>query len=190
MDKDAIPSFQNSELHKLYTKLNENCNTNADDLYCTTQISPEAIGPSDKKLCNIFFCKLKKLLESDNDYFIKKDDNYKINNRCMYLKFWLYDQLIKRKLTENDVKNIINDWKRQKDIFLGEYNCPCEFYEMELSEIKEIKKLYDYFVFYDVYKKISIINNKIYNSPYCKYLRFRVQGVRFRVQGLGFRFRV
>ncbi|SCA59674.1 VIR protein [Plasmodium vivax] len=171
MDKDANPSLKNSELHKFYSEFNEDCNTNVDDLYCTIQISPEAIGPSAKKLCNVFFCNLKQLLGRDKDYFTKKDESYKINNRCMYLKFWLYDQVIKGKLTENDVKNIINDWEREKDISLSEYNCPCEFYEMKQNEIKEIKQLYDYFVFYDAYKKFSIINNKIYNSSYCKYLK-------------------
>ncbi|KMZ77286.1 hypothetical protein PVIIG_05331 [Plasmodium vivax India VII] len=180
MDKDSVdylklteenPSLKNSELHKFYSEFNEDCNTNVDDLYCTIQISPEAIGPSAKKLCNVFFCNLKQLLGRDKDYFIKKDESCNINNICIYLKFWFYDQVIKEKLTANDVKSIINHWGSQKDIFLSEYKCPCEFYEMELSEIKEIKQLYDYFVFYDVYKKFSIINNKIYNSSYCKYLK-------------------
>ncbi|KMZ95690.1 hypothetical protein PVMG_05834 [Plasmodium vivax Mauritania I] len=178
MDKDSVdylklteenPRLKNSELHKFYNEFNEDCNSNVDDLYCTIQNSHEEIGSSAKKLCNKFFCKLKKLLREKPDYFTKKDDSYKINNRCTYLKFWFYDQVIKEKLTENDVKSIINHWKRQKDIFLGEYKCPCEFYEMKKNEIKNIKKLYDYFVFYDVYKKFSIINNKIYNSSYCKY---------------------
>ncbi|VUZ93039.1 PIR protein [Plasmodium vivax] len=171
MDKDEIPNFENSELYKFYNKFNEECNINVDDLYCTIQNSHEEIGSSAKKLCNKFFCKLKKLLESDKDYFTKKDESHNINNRCTFLKFWFYDQVIKEKLTENDVENIINQWKKQKDIFLSEYECPCEFYEMKENEIKDIKNLYDYFVFYDVYKKFYIINNKIYNSSYCKYLK-------------------
>ncbi|KNA02606.1 hypothetical protein PVNG_05150, partial [Plasmodium vivax North Korean] len=165
------PSFKNSELYEFYNKFNEDCNTNVDDLYSTIQISPEVIGLSTKNFCNKFFCKLKQLLKRERDYFTKKDESHNINNRCTFLKFWFYDQVIKEKLTENDVKSIIHHWKRQKDVFLSEYECPCEFYEMKENEIKDIKKLYDYFVFYDVYKKFSIINNKIYNSSYCKYLK-------------------
>ncbi|GAW78861.1 variable surface protein [Plasmodium gonderi] len=162
--------LKNSILDKLYNTLN-NEYTNGDDFYCDIDILYKDIDASAINILNKLIGNIKTLLNTGGNYFIDKDNAYNVNKGCIYLKYWFYDQILKEDINERDIKSIINLWEELKYVIFNDRNIPCEFYNMKLNQIKEMKHLYDYFVFYDPYKNFSIINNKIYNSSYCNYLK-------------------
>ncbi|KMZ95058.1 hypothetical protein PVMG_05585, partial [Plasmodium vivax Mauritania I] len=87
---------------------------------------------------------------------------------CLYLKYWFYDKLISESVTEAEFINFLSLWNEQKSEKCKE--CDCQFKINTISAIKVLKKLYDYFLFTDAYKKISTINEKISKKEYCEYI--------------------
>ncbi|KMZ76792.1 hypothetical protein PVIIG_05393 [Plasmodium vivax India VII] len=87
---------------------------------------------------------------------------------CIYLKYWLYDQFIKRQVNQENFTNFFNHWDKQKAKKCPE--CKCEFPIKELSEIKQIKKIHDVFLFWDSYNDKDKMKNVISNMEYCKYI--------------------
>ncbi|KMZ95102.1 hypothetical protein PVMG_05974 [Plasmodium vivax Mauritania I] len=87
---------------------------------------------------------------------------------CIYLKYWLYDQLIKRQVNQDDFTKFFNLWNERKAVKCSE--CECEFPIKEFSEIEQIKKIYDFFLFWDSYKDKKKLINEISNKEYCEYI--------------------
>ncbi|KMZ83417.1 hypothetical protein PVBG_06103 [Plasmodium vivax Brazil I] len=103
--------------------------------------------------------------ESSEAFNYIKIDKSKL---CIYLKYWLYDQLIKRKVNQENFTIFFNHWNEQKTNKCPE--CKCEFPIEKISEIEQIKKIHDFFLFLDSYKDKEEIINVISNKEYCKYI--------------------
>ncbi|GAW84483.1 variable surface protein, partial [Plasmodium gonderi] len=161
-----------TELHEFYTKFNRECSPDSDDTYCSIGFTFENTDPLVKKFYNKIFWNLKNLLNEDSKYFIINHSKTENKKRCIYFMYWFYDQVLKNKFREKDITTIVSHWNAQKNIFLDDpNNFPCSFYNINLKDIKDMKHLYDYLIFYDKYKDFSIINYKIFNSLHCNYIR-------------------
>ncbi|VUZ93438.1 PIR protein [Plasmodium vivax] len=97
-------------------------------------------------------------------------DDWETNKEklCSYLKYWIYDRLISEKVTDNHFSKFFKLWDKRKIKKCS--NCDCEFKIKSFSEVKQLKKTYDYSLFLKEYKNTSKINNQISNKKYCKYI--------------------
>ncbi|CAG9474670.1 unnamed protein product [Plasmodium vivax] len=105
------------------------------------------------------------LSKSYNNKFNEIDNGEHIKKRCIYFKYWFYDQILKKKINDSEVDNLIKDCISKKNLYSSDESFSCKFYELNLDNIKEIKKLYHFLIIYNIYK-----NNDIYPSAYCQYL--------------------
>ncbi|KMZ76642.1 hypothetical protein PVIIG_06269 [Plasmodium vivax India VII] len=87
---------------------------------------------------------------------------------CFYLKYWIYDRLISEQITDDHFSKFFKLWNDRKITKCS--NCDCEFKIKSFSEVKQLKKTYDYSLFLREYKKTSKINKQISNKNYCKYI--------------------
>ncbi|KMZ77157.1 hypothetical protein PVIIG_05633 [Plasmodium vivax India VII] len=90
------------------------------------------------------------------------------NALCSYLKYWIYDQLISKDVSQDNFLQFFNLWNARKNEKCPK--CKCEFNITSFSEVKELKKTYDYSLFLKAYKRTAKINNKIHYMNYCKYI--------------------
>ncbi|SBS79986.1 PIR Superfamily Protein [Plasmodium ovale curtisi] len=167
-DKDYIS--MDETLYKFYSEFDKHCNSN-DDTICFYFIPETIANTSVRELLKKFMRNLKKLSDKNGAYFNTIDKENNTNKRCTYLKYWFYDQIISKnyQISDEDMDNFFDYLERLKYVIFDTF--PCDFYKIKLKDIKEIKKLYDYFVFYDAYKIQNIINHQIYNSVHCHYLK-------------------
>ncbi|SCA60114.1 Plasmodium vivax Vir protein, putative [Plasmodium vivax] len=86
---------------------------------------------------------------------------------CFYLKYWLYDQIIDKKI-DSDLSQFWELWKRRKTEICQK--CTCEFEVEKLSEIKVLKTIYDYILFRDTYDNKKKINDAISKKKFCPYI--------------------
>ncbi|KMZ76836.1 hypothetical protein PVIIG_05408 [Plasmodium vivax India VII] len=154
-----------SELYKLYFEFNDNYNINQNDLhiqdYSVSILSTEPARDLFKK-----FVKNVKLLSKKYSNEFNKIYNVENNKkRCIYLKYWLYDQIIKKNFKYIEFYNLIKDSVSKKKLFSSDESFSCEFYEFNLDHIKEIKRLYHFLIIYNIYK-----NKNVVPSTYCQYL--------------------
>ncbi|SCO73011.1 VIR protein [Plasmodium vivax] len=105
------------------------------------------------------------LSKSYNNKFNEIDNGEHIKKRCIYFKYWFYDQILKKKINDSEVDNLIKDCISKKNLYSSDESFSCKFYELNLDNIKEIKKLYHFLIIYNIYK-----NNDIYPSAYCQYI--------------------
>ncbi|CAI7720799.1 PIR protein [Plasmodium vivax] len=106
------------------------------------------------------------LSKNYNNQFNKIDNGEHIKKRCIYLKYWFYDQILKKKINNSEIDKINKDWELKKKLFSSNEHFSCEFYKLSLEHIENIKKLYHFFIIYNIYK-----NNNIYPITYCQYLK-------------------
>ncbi|SBT73949.1 PIR protein [Plasmodium ovale] len=167
-DKDYIS--MDETLYKFYSEFDKHCNSD-DDTICFYFIPETIANTSVRELLKKFMRNLKKLSDKNGAHFNTIDKENNINKRCTYLKYWFYDQIISKnyQISDEDMDNFFNFLEGLKYVIFDTF--PCDFYKIKLKDIKEIKKLYDYFVFYDAYKSQNIINYQIYNSAHCHYLK-------------------
>ncbi|VUZ99700.1 PIR protein [Plasmodium vivax] len=90
------------------------------------------------------------------------------NALCSYLKYWIYDQLISKDVSQDNFLQFFNLWNARKNEKCS--NCECEFNIKHFSQVKMLKKAYDYSLFLKAYKKTAKINKQIYNMNYCRYV--------------------
>ncbi|KMZ85846.1 hypothetical protein PVBG_01356 [Plasmodium vivax Brazil I] len=102
----------------------------------------------------------------------------KYRDRCLYYKYWIYDQIWKESNTAgNNVGSVINKYLSIQDTVtksLKKYYCPYYFHRRNLTELNEFheeKYLYEYFKNYNTLKyKISASNDN--EETYSKYLEY------------------
>ncbi|SCA59775.1 VIR protein [Plasmodium vivax] len=87
---------------------------------------------------------------------------------CFYLKYWTYDQLISKKVTNTEYANFLDLWDMRKKQICP--TCKCEFKVRNLYNLIQLKKAYDYYLFLDAYNKTAKINDQISDKNYCKYI--------------------
>ncbi|KMZ78183.1 hypothetical protein PVIIG_04957 [Plasmodium vivax India VII] len=87
---------------------------------------------------------------------------------CFYLKYWFYDQVISKKIENNQITQLLRIWeqnKRGKSI-----ECECELDVKSLPIIKKLKQYYDYYLFLEAYKDTASMSKEISYKEYCTYL--------------------
>ncbi|KMZ88971.1 variable surface protein Vir21 [Plasmodium vivax Brazil I] len=167
IDKD--PTLCNNDLFKFYEKFNSKCENPSDEDYCKDNI----VGVNES--ANDIFKKLMRnvyrLIKNSGTYYNTIDSGNYSSKRCIYLKYWFYDKILTENIDESSISKLFNALSQNKEN-LTNNDIKCEFHEINLNEIKDMKKLYDYFVFYDGYKFVeNIIYDKIFNSVHHDYLK-------------------
>ncbi|CAG9474560.1 unnamed protein product [Plasmodium vivax] len=161
-----------SELYKFYIEFNNPYNFNENDLGAYDSSSTLPAKKYAKEFYKKFIRNIRLLSELYSNHFNYIDNGKNIRNRCMYLKYWFYDQLLNNNISDNEIDIFYNYWKSpQKKFDLDEY-LSCEIYRIKSEDIKEIKKIYNYFVFYDRYNNFSAINYNKNGGLYCNYQKW------------------
>ncbi|SCA60727.1 VIR protein [Plasmodium vivax] len=104
-------------------------------------------------------------VDGETVYDIWETDKEKL---CSYLKYWIYDQLISKGVSQDDFSRFFELWNERKSEECSK--CVCEFKIKDLYEVNQLKRIYDYSLFLKAYKKTSKINNQISNMSYCNYI--------------------
>ncbi|KMZ99274.1 hypothetical protein PVNG_02157 [Plasmodium vivax North Korean] len=153
-------------LYKFYFEFNNNYNINHNDFPIEDYFSNLLSTGSARDLFKKFIENIKFLSKKYSNKFNKIDKGEQIKKRCIYLKYWFYDEILKKKFNNSDIDKLNKDWESKKNLFSSNEYFSCEFYKLNLEQIKEIKKLYHFLIIYNIYK-----NNDIYPSAYCQYLK-------------------
>ncbi|GAB69533.1 CYIR protein, partial [Plasmodium cynomolgi strain B] len=117
-----------------------------------------------------FYIKLErnlKLIPKISDESIEERSKDK-NKLCFYLKYWFYDQVITKGIKNTQITQLLKIWQQNKIKKCTE--CECELDVKSLNDINGLKKIYDYYLFLELYKDKNIMSHNIYNKDYCKYL--------------------
>nr|AFD10477.1 variable surface protein vir 21 [Plasmodium vivax] len=168
IDKDS--TLSKNDLFNFYKKFNSDCKTIKDELFCKDDLI-NGVNENVKDIFKKLMRNMNKLSKkNDEDYDIIDNGNY-INKRCIYLKYWLYDIILANKIDESNISRLFHELSQNKGKVTS-IDKKCEFYALKSREIKDIKKLYDYFVYFDGYKFVkNIINEKIFNNRYLDYIK-------------------
>ncbi|SBT56628.1 PIR Superfamily Protein [Plasmodium ovale wallikeri] len=163
-------SFKETPLFNFYKELDAVDPCEGDSItYC---ISGEEFNTENKvirDLYNKLVTNLKNISNRDRNLF--GDIYYDEIHKCTYLKYWLLDRILRDNMNGSQVIQFfkILEQKKRENNFP---NSGCEFFSMKMNEIRDIKLLYDYYIFYDKCEgEESDIINEIYKSKYCKYIR-------------------
>ncbi|KMZ95206.1 hypothetical protein PVMG_05124 [Plasmodium vivax Mauritania I] len=109
----------------------------------------------------------------NNDYFdLNLEEAKKIG--CACLKYWLYDQIITKGLNESEIKDLFNGYNNHINGKINDirvYNC--NFNELVLNDIKNLKKIYTLNTFLHTY----VTNFNKCNSNSCKYMEYFGEGL-------------
>ncbi|KMZ82576.1 variable surface protein Vir21 [Plasmodium vivax India VII] len=168
IDKD--PTLCNNDLFKFYKKFSSKCEDLNDEAYCKVNMF-EGVNESANDIFKKLMRNVNKIIKNSDIYYNTIDNGNYINKRCIYLKYWLYDKILTKNIDESNIGKIFEALVPNNEK-PSDNSLKCEFHEIKLNEIKDIKKLYDYFVFYDGYKFVgNIINDKIFNSVHRDYLK-------------------
>ncbi|SBT55852.1 PIR Superfamily Protein [Plasmodium ovale wallikeri] len=165
MEKD--PYLKLSGVYRFFREFNKKCSTIDDDFNCSSQLSN--IKDETKELHIKFLRNIGKL-SKPNNYFNKIDNGNNLEKRCIYLKYWLYHKLLSSGIENDDIDILLASVSSQTNYFLND-SYSCKFYKMNKKEIRELTKLYDYFLFYNIHKKYTVIDNKINKSAHCSYIK-------------------
>ncbi|KMZ87231.1 hypothetical protein PVBG_04016 [Plasmodium vivax Brazil I] len=162
--------LNNSNLNRFYKSyFNISCDdrTNS-NYYCSPDTKFETLPSHLSELYRKFERNLKLIWYDGRTVYDSWETDK--NALCSYLKYWIYDQLISKDVTQDHFLQFFNLWNARKNEKCPK--CKCEFNITSFSEVKELKKTYDYSLFLKAYKKTAKINKKIHNMNYCKYIEY------------------
>ncbi|SBT51548.1 PIR Superfamily Protein [Plasmodium ovale wallikeri] len=134
---------------------------------------PEHYYEISNKFCNILHRIIVKINNMQNDILEEITNNDKMH--CIYLKYWLYDQL-----GNSDAKgmNVLKDFQTLQNSVKNEIgknlSNPCTFRELTWYESNKLKSIYAFMIFY--YSHIKDINEK--QNVLCKYSNFFGKGLK------------
>ncbi|SCA83696.1 VIR protein [Plasmodium vivax] len=164
--------IQNSKLDEtkliiLYKSFfEEKCNTRYGDYSnCLSDESERTLDPTLWELYKKFERNVKLIQDEPEYYSYWETDNKKL---CFYLKYWIYDQLIGKNITNEQFSNFINLWNEKKKVKCP--SCECKFNVTSFSNVKQLKRAYDYFLFLNAYKDTTTISKHIADKHYCRYI--------------------
>ncbi|KMZ95382.1 variable surface protein Vir21 [Plasmodium vivax Mauritania I] len=167
---DNDPTLCNNDLFKFYDKFSSKCEDSNGEDYCKVNMFEDVNG-SAKDIFKKLMRNVNMLIKDNGKHYDTIDKGNYTSKRCIYLKYWLYDKILTENINESSISKIFNALSQNKEN-LTNNDIKCEFHEINLNEIKDMKKLYDYFVFYDGYKFVeNIIYDKIFNSVHHDYLK-------------------
>ncbi|KMZ78184.1 hypothetical protein PVIIG_04958 [Plasmodium vivax India VII] len=162
-DVEKGQEFNDSTLHKFYSKLNENYDGDISELDIKKLADVNYIKNNDE------FLKILKKIEKIRAEW-KKDlaqDNIFSNKKCEYINYWLYD-----KLKDNpDPGNVIPFLYRISELFYNEKLCKSKRYEFHIEQIPNKKRLHDFVENYEIIKGKLNNSGKAEKEKYCKYIK-------------------
>ncbi|KMZ76861.1 hypothetical protein PVIIG_06049 [Plasmodium vivax India VII] len=143
------------------------CSNNVDSFYyCSQDTNINTRLPGLWQIYRKFERNLKFIWDDERMYdFFWETNKEKL---CSYLKYWIYDQLISKDISQDDFSQFFKLWNERKSEKCSK--CKCEFNITSLYHVKQLKKTYDYSLFLKAYKNTAKINKKIHNMNYCKYI--------------------
>ncbi|SBT72746.1 Plasmodium vivax Vir protein, putative [Plasmodium ovale] len=173
LDKFAVEDdeFKNATLYKIYNKFLNTCKYGDDDAYEGDDCSVDAHQGRSDLLLNMYIStvvnNLRRIRNYERIFFL--DINYNENEVYTYFKYWFLDQILDKDFNDEEITTLFERLNQKKEKFR---NARCEFYTMKLDEIKIMKKIYDYYAFYNAYNgEHEKINEKISKSQYCEYIK-------------------
>ncbi|GAW82041.1 variable surface protein [Plasmodium gonderi] len=104
-------------------------------------------------------------ISKKNQYFNGLNDND--DKLCTYLKYWFYEYILNKGYEASQINKIYDAWYNSNNTFIGV--SPCNIHRLNLNQIQEIKRIYDYFMLYDRNDKEKISSDKILQTKYCQY---------------------
>ncbi|SBT02326.1 PIR Superfamily Protein [Plasmodium ovale curtisi] len=136
------------DLYQFYDALNKSWNDKIYSNFCDSAQFSELDDPDVIAL-------LKKLLNNIG-LLLKPQGNYTDNitkskdKQWIYVKYWLYDQLILNDFNKFQINLIFNFLEKNKNGCMKDItsNNLCNFYKLNLDDISEIKNIYDYSEFF------------------------------------------
>ncbi|KMZ91857.1 Plasmodium vivax Vir protein, putative [Plasmodium vivax] len=163
-------NLKKNELFKFYIEFNKNCNNNDEE--CKGIEIPDSLKTNNylSKLYLKYIRNIKNIKTENFSKFKSINQGNNIEQRCIYLKYWIYD-IISNNVTEDKyISTFLDSCNSEKNLIFSDNNCPCEFYNMNLNDIKYMRKLYAYYMLFDIYKKNNISGDFDKNGIYCYYL--------------------
>ncbi|CAI7720790.1 PIR protein [Plasmodium vivax] len=161
-----------SELYKFYIEFNNLYNINENDLQAYNSSLKLPKEDSAKEFYKKYIRNIRLLSELYNNHFNYIDNGKNIINRCIYMKYWFYDQLLNNNINDDEIDIFYNYWESPPKKIHLDKNLTCDIYRIKSKDIKEIKKIYNYFVFYDRYNNFSAINYNKNGGLYCNYQKW------------------
>ncbi|SBS90628.1 PIR Superfamily Protein [Plasmodium ovale curtisi] len=162
-------AFKLSSLYDFYEKFQHIDSCSKYEEFCISPESYRTVLPEVRELYNKLVIILKKI--SDGEFKSIDNTYYDENESCMYLKYWFLDQLIAENISGANINNLFNILSEKK---INEKfpHLHCKFYSINLSEVQQLKKIYDYFLFHDTYgEDENTIIHQISNSRFCETIR-------------------
>ncbi|SBT84801.1 PIR protein [Plasmodium ovale] len=177
-------TFQkNPDIQKFYNELEVACDNNTSHPCIKAIPNKEEINENAKKLYHKMIANQSKLSLITDNFSVFKGD---LPKRCVYFKYWFYDQVINNELDNKQIEQIL---KLLKDIDNNmEFNITClredknpmdkyaykwhkcKIHYSILDDIKKLKLSFDYIENYDIKKNTSTISKVICNSEYKDYI--------------------
>ncbi|SBT55782.1 PIR Superfamily Protein [Plasmodium ovale wallikeri] len=154
---------KNASLKEIYNELDNVCTTS--NTYCSVQLGDFSSYNEANKLYHKLHGNNTKSNMGDDDDF--KKFNEKPNEFCLYLKYWLYDQIIIKELNDQEISQVLNVLKMgdKYKFFIDSANV-CEFNILKFIEIKSAKLLIDYLENYENNVNKKNIEKLICNNDY------------------------
>ncbi|SBS80132.1 PIR protein [Plasmodium ovale] len=162
-------AFKLSNLYDFYEKFQDINSCNQYEEFCIPQESYRTVVPEVREIYNKLVIILKMI--SDRKFNFVNNTYYDENESCMYLKYWFLDQLIAEGISGIHINNLFNILSEQ-NINEKFPDLDCKFYSINLLEVQQLKKIYDYFLFHDTYgEDENTIIHQISNSRFCETIR-------------------
>ncbi|CAI7722532.1 PIR protein [Plasmodium vivax] len=163
-------NLKKNELFKFSIEFNKDCNNNDDE--CTGNNIPDSLNNKDF-LRNLYVKYIRNIKNINNKNFSKFkiiDNGQNIEQRCIYLKYWIYDIMSKNVSQEKDISKFFDAFNSEKNLKFSDSNCPYKLYKMDLNKTKYMRKMYAYYMLFDIYKRINIKDSSDKKCIYCYYL--------------------
>ncbi|SBT01890.1 PIR Superfamily Protein [Plasmodium ovale curtisi] len=163
------PSLKSEELFRFYNKFNNICNNEGDtDNGCIKDGIYDNVDATVKDFYKNTASNFKIINDSSSQYFHGMTSDS--NKRCIYFKYWFYDEVITKKYNTTKVNNFFDWWTQTNQNVCA--NCECKLSKIRWDEIHNLKKMYDVILFYgksDV--MLSEKLEKLRDHKYCKYIK-------------------
>ncbi|SBS94104.1 PIR Superfamily Protein [Plasmodium ovale curtisi] len=156
----------NLEYVKLFDKLDNVCTAKDEGYDCET-FNYTDIQESFIPLLNKIFNILKRT-NKQNDIYIngKSLGNFK---PCIYYKYWFYHKVIKHISINNEIKKLNKTWNNNlTNIYNTIFDDRCKFHAKSLDDVKILKVLYDYILFFNITEHKHNLMQEIKNCEFCK----------------------
>ncbi|SBT54186.1 PIR Superfamily Protein [Plasmodium ovale wallikeri] len=139
------PSLKSEELFRFYNKFNNICNNEGDtDNGCIHDGIYDNVDVSVKDFYKNTASNFKIINDNSSQYFHGMTSDS--NKRCIYFKYWFYDEVITKKYNNTKVNNFFEWWKQTNQKVCA--NCECKLSKIRWDEIHNLKKMYDVILLY------------------------------------------